>query len=45
MSVRNASGETQDAFDYYVTDGNKIYGTKCFYVKAGGSIVEDANVQ
>lgn len=45
VSVRNASGETQDAFDYYVTDGNKIYGTKCFYVKAGGSIVEDANVQ
>ena len=35
VSVRNASGETQDAFDYYVTDGNKIYG----------SIVEDANVQ
>ena len=45
VSVRNASGETQDAFDYYVTDGNKIYGIKCFYVKADGSIVEDANVQ
>lgn len=45
VSVRNASGETQDAFDYSVTDGNKIYGTKCFYVKADGSIVEDANVQ
>lgn len=45
VSVRNASGETQDAFDYYVTDGNKIYGTKYFYVKADGSIVEDANVQ
>lgn len=45
VSVRNASGETQDAFDYYVTDGNKVYGTKCFYVKADGSIVEDANVQ
>lgn len=45
VSVRNASGETQDAFDYYVIDGNKIYGTKCFYVKADGSIVEDANVQ
>lgn len=45
VSVRNASGETQDAFDYYITNGNKIYGTKCFYVKAGGSIVEDANVQ
>lgn len=45
VSVRNASGETQDAFDYYVTDGNKIYDTKCFYVKADGSIVEDANVQ
>ena len=45
VSVRNASGETQDAFDYYVTDDNKVYGTKCFYVKADGSIVEDANVQ
>ena len=44
VSVRNASGETQDAFDYYVTDGNKIYGTKSFYVKAYGTIVEDANL-
>ena len=45
VSVRNASGYTQDAFDHYITDGNKIYGTKCFYVKADGSIVEDANAQ
>lgn len=43
VSVRNASGYTQDAFGHYITDGNKIYGTKCFYVKADGSIVEDAN--
>lgn len=43
VSVSNASGYTQDAFDHYIIDGNKIYGTKCFYVKADGSIVEDAN--
>ena len=43
VSVSNASGYTQDAFDHYITDGNKIYGAKCFYVKADGSIVEDAN--
>lgn len=43
VSVSNASGYTQDAFDHYIADGNKIYGTKCFYVKADGSIVEDAN--
>lgn len=41
--MRQARRRTR--FDYYVTDGNKVYGTKCFYVKADGSIVEDANVQ
>ena len=43
MRIRatNESGKTQDAFDYYVTDGGKVYGTKCFYVLKDGSIGED----
>lgn len=44
MSVRNSSGKTQDAFDYYVTDDGKTYGTKCFYIKSG-KVVEDVNAQ
>ena len=37
----NESGETQDAFDYYVTDEGKQFGTKCFYVRENGTIEED----
>ncbi len=38
----NESGKSQDAFDYYGLDsGSKVYGTKCFYVLADGTIEED----
>ena len=41
VQVRNASGYTQDAFDYYVTEQGKYYGIKSFFVAADGSITED----
>ena len=39
--VKNKSGLTQTAFDYYYGDLGKLYGVKCFYVDAKGNIVED----
>lgn len=41
VHATDASGYTQTAFDSYITDTGKIYGTKCFYVQADGTIVED----
>ena len=41
IRATNASGYTQDAFDYYVTEAGKHYGMICFYVQPDGSIVED----
>ena len=41
VTAQNASGYEQYAFDYYVIDSGKVYGTKCFYVEADGTIVED----
>ena len=41
VRATNASGYTQDAFDYYVIDTGKVYGVKCFYIQPDGSIVED----
>jgi len=41
VRATNASGYTQDAFDYYVTDSGKHYGMLCFYIQPDGSIVED----
>lgn len=41
----NESGKTQTAFDYYVVESQKNYGTKCFYVLADGSIAEDIYVE
>lgn len=45
VSARNASGETQLAFDCYLVETGKIYGTKCFYVDETGAIAEDAYVE
>lgn len=45
ISATNESGKTQTAFDYYVVEATKIYGTKCFYVLADGSIAEDIYVE
>lgn len=41
VRATNASGYTQDAFDYYVIDTGKVYGVKCFYIQPDGSVVED----
>ena len=41
VRATNASGYTQDAFDYYRTEQGKVYGVKCFYVQTDGTIVED----
>lgn len=40
VQAKNASGATQEAFDYYVTDEGKHYGMKCFYIQ-DGKVVED----
>ena len=44
ITARDEAGDTQVAFDYYIIDNGKIYGTKCFYVDAEGQIVEDIYV-
>lgn len=41
VRATNASGYTQDAFDYYMTDNGKSYGMKCFFVTEDGQIEED----
>ncbi|MBQ4527214.1 MAG: CotH kinase family protein [Clostridia bacterium] len=41
----NASGKRQSAFDYYITDIGKVYGTKCFYIDADGKVLEDVYVE
>lgn len=45
VTAENTSGYQQYAFDYYVIDSGKVYGTKCFYVLEDGSIVEDVYVE
>ena len=41
VRATNASGKTQDAFDYYVTDDGKNYGMRCFYIAGGQNVMED----
>lgn len=41
VRATNASGYTQDAFDYYVIDTGKVYGVRCFYIQPDGTVVED----
>lgn len=41
VTSTNDSGQTQVAFDYYRYDRGKVYGTKCFYVDAKGTVTED----
>lgn len=43
--AKNESGYSQYAFDYYVIEEGKVYGTKCFYVDKNGNIVEDVYVE
>ena len=45
VKAHDASGQTQTAFDSYMTENGKVYGTKCFYVDASGQIVEDVYVE
>lgn len=45
VTARNESGREQYAFDYYVIESGKVYGTKCFYVGEDGTIVEDVYVE
>ena len=43
--ARNESGKTQTAFDYYPIDGDKMYGTKCFYVMEDGLVEQYVEVE
>ena len=43
--AQDEGGDTQTAFDSYITENGKIYGTKCFYVDEDGQIVEDVYVE
>ena len=45
VTARDEAGDTQVAFDSYITENGKVYGTKCFYVDANGQIVEDTYVE
>ena len=45
VTANDEAGDTQVAFDYYITENGKIYGTKCFYVDAEGNIGEDIYVE
>jgi spore coat protein H len=38
-------GDTLVAFDYYITEKGKVYGTKCIYVDADVRIAEDVYVE
>lgn len=40
-TATNKSGYTQTAFDYYYSEGVKLYGVKCFYIDDKGNVVED----
>ena len=45
VTAKDAGGDTQTAFDSYMTEGGKVYGTKCFYVDKNGQILEDVYVE
>ena len=45
VTACDESGDTQVAFDSYITEKGKIYGTKCIYIDEDGSIVEDVYVE
>lgn len=45
VTARDSGGQTQTAFDSYITEGGKVYGTKCFYVDKDGNVVEDFYVE
>ncbi len=45
VMAKNESGETQYAFDCYLIPNGKVYGTKSFYVRSNGKVVEDVYVE
>ena len=45
VTATDSGGQTQTAFDCYVAEKGKIYGTKCFYVDKDGQILEDTYVE
>ena len=45
VTAHDSGGEYQTAFDCYVLERGKVYGTKCFYVTPDGEIVEDTYVE
>lgn len=45
VTAHDETGDYQVAFDYYITENGKVYGTKCFYVDEQGQIVEDVYVE
>lgn len=45
VTASDELGDTQMAFNYYITENGKVYGTKCFYVDSQGQITEDVYVE
>lgn len=45
VTAQDSGGQTQTAFDTYITEAGKNYGIKCFYVGVDGEILEDIYVE
>ncbi len=45
VTAHNQSGQSQYAFDYYLLEKGKVYGTKSFFVDKDGKIAEDVYVE
>lgn len=45
VKAQNESGQTQVAFDCYILELGKVYGTKCFYIDRNGKVTEDVYVE
>ena len=45
VTATNESGQSQVAFDSYILEKGKIYGTKSFYVDKKGNVAEDVYVE
>lgn len=45
VTATDSDGNSQYAFDSYISERGKEYGVKCFYVMEDGSLVEDEYVE
>ena len=45
VMATDSDGNSQYAFDSYISDRGKEYGVKCFYIMEDGSIVEDEYIE